>query len=388
MQKIKSMDVKNIFISWSKLTSKKIAEELLLFLRKFFCDPNTEFFHSERNIEAGDRPFRMLDDVLAKCNFGILVLTERNFKSEWLMFEAGALSKNVEYARVISINFNRKEIESPINNFQNINYNKDGISKLLVSLKKYVFNQKELTQDQINDIDDKIEKYWSDFDEKIKVILANSDVDDMEEFSEKVPSIMMDEEAYEKVLAKREVHLQELIETLSKDNSERIIILGGISTTLRSEKSIKAFAKWLIDNPNSKLFICYENIEVAINRAKDLRDGVYDGNIQNELEIIKRKVDKFNLMKEDLLSTVAEKFKKNIFFIEIIKPLSVYVTIQERTMYLTPVLDKRSSNTFTFKLKETKLIKDVLDYMMMKIDNTNPNNRFLLEEIEKIKLKK
>ena len=380
------MEQKKIFISWSKKTSKEIAEKLLDFLTHFFSDPNVKFFLSTE-MDGGIRPMHIIGKNLEKSHFGVLVLTKMNYKSEWIMFEAGAISKDVDKSRIIPILFNRdsNNIEKPIRSFQYVKFNKDGFLKLVSSIRKAIFDQTSLTDIQKEDIKEKLEKYWTHFNTEIVNILKNAEINNIDEFKEKVPELMMNENAYEKVLAKRDTHLQELIENLHKDNSKRIIILGGISTTLRADSSIRAFAKWLIDNPNSKLFICYENIEVVKHRAKDLRIGVYNNTKENDAEAIRRKVKKFNEMRNNLLATVAERFKANIHFIEIVKPLSVYVTIQETTMYLTPVLDKRSSNTFTFKLKQTKLIEDVLDYMCLKINKHNSNSTDLLKEIEKIK---
>lgn len=385
------MDVKkfNIFISWSKSPSKEIAEQVKFLLEKIFPDPIISFFvsSSDKNgIGPGDRFNKILDENLETSNYGILILTKNNFSQPWIMFEAGALSKDSQISKIVPVFFNREEssLEAPLKPFNHISFNMIEFETLVFSIKKAQFGATSLTIEQKELLKHSLVKHWDDFEKNVNILLTDSAYN-IKEITENVTTLMMDENAYEKILSKRDAHLEELIENLSSDKSKRIIIFGGISTKIREESTIRSLAIWLINNPNSKLFICHESSDVARLRGNDLSDKVYQKEVDKSLEIQKRKVEELNKMKNNIMETVGDKFRKNIFFIEIIKTVSIYATIHGDIMYFTPVLDKRSSDTFTFKLKKSKLINDVIDYIESRIDRENSVNKNLLKELLTIK---
>src|SRR4051812_17656795 len=90
----------NVFISWSGTRSGRIADALKIWLGVAF--PNTECFLS-RNIEGGKRWNRDLTEALQASNFGVVVLTAENRNADWILFEAGALAKQVGESRVVPL---------------------------------------------------------------------------------------------------------------------------------------------------------------------------------------------------------------------------------------------------------------------------------------------
>lgn len=378
-----------VFISWSKSPAREIAEALKELMEKIFPDPNISFFVSSADkggTHAGDRFRSILDSNLETSNYGILILTKNNYSQPWIMFESGALSKDSQISKIVPVFFNRDKnnLEEPLKPFNNIQFKKDDFEQLAYSIKMAQFETKELNSDQTNTINDSIEKHWAKFENKVNNAIENHQTN-IEEITENVTSLMMDESAYEKILSKRETHLEELISNLSTDKAKRIVIFGGISTKLREESTINSLAIWLINNPESKLFICHENSDVAKQRADDLSDRAYNKELNKNVEIQKRKVEELNRMKDNLLNTIGEKYRHNIFFIEIVRTLSVYVTIHDEVVYFTPVLDKRSSDTFTFKLKKSRLINDIIEYIESRIDESMPENKIILQELANIK---
>lgn len=378
----------NIFISWSKQPANDIATYLEKLLCGIFASPNIEFFISSSSITAGERFRNNIDENLENSDFGILILTKDNYGSEWIMFESGALSKKIKNSRIIPILFTREKnkIESPISSFNYVRYSKDEFLKLLISIEKVLYNYGEkdkIKKDKLDQLEFSLNKHWDSFVKGVDDALEkHASTSNVEAIREDIANFMLDENAYDIVLSKRETHLQELLSNLENDTSKRLIIVGGISTTLRSEQTIKAITVWLAKNTESKLFICHENSEVAKKRAQDISSKAFKKKVDTALEIQKRKVEEFNNWKKELLQSVGKKYHKNIHFIEVNKALTVYVTVQGSTMYLTPVLDKRSSDTFTFKLKQTSLITDVLDYISSRIET----NKSLVSEINQIKL--
>jgi hypothetical protein len=88
-----------VFISWSGQKSKYVAAKLKSWLPLVlhFIDP----WMSEKDIFAGDRWSKELAESLQDTKFGIVVLTGSNRESSWIHFEAGALSKSVDEAKII-----------------------------------------------------------------------------------------------------------------------------------------------------------------------------------------------------------------------------------------------------------------------------------------------
>jgi TIR domain len=87
------------FISWSGKRSKDIALELRRWL------PNVlqaaDVWMSDVDIEVGMRGIHEIFTHLEKAKVGIICLTPENSNAPWLLFEAGALSKQVvEKSRV------------------------------------------------------------------------------------------------------------------------------------------------------------------------------------------------------------------------------------------------------------------------------------------------
>ena len=377
-----------IFISWSKSPSREVAILVESYLKKILPYPNIDWFLSasqETGIESGERFLRILDSKLEKSDFGILILTKNNYSSPWILFEAGALSKNILDSKVVPLLINREKdyIEPPLKSFHYSSLTKNEFTNLVKSIAKSIFNVKKLNKELNLQLEDRISKTWGDFINDIDVCIKEN-TSKIKEITNDVQSFMMDENAYEQILSKRETHLKQLVSTLDSNKERRLIIVGGISTTLRSAETIRKLSVWLINNPNSKLFICHENINVAEQRAKDLRDAIFDKPQEKKEEIRRRKIDEFEKMKISLLNTIGDKIAENLHFIEVTKPLSVYITILGKVIYLTPVLDKRSSDTFTFKLTQNSLLIEVLDYISSRINITDINT-LLLEEIEIIK---
>lgn len=107
-----------LFLSWSGEPAKAIAlamRDLIDMLCK-----GVEPWVSSTDIKRGARWGFELAKELSTTNVGIIVLTPYNLKSEWLLFEAGALSKSVEDGHVHPLLFgiDASRLPSPISQFQ------------------------------------------------------------------------------------------------------------------------------------------------------------------------------------------------------------------------------------------------------------------------------
>jgi len=118
-----------IFVSWSGTRSKMIATALKIWLERFF--QNIEVFMSESDIEPGTRWAQRLNDELQVSRYGIICLTPENRDSHWILFEAGALSNQVQN-RVTPLVFQLdfSEVKGPLSQFQYLKVEEEGFRRL------------------------------------------------------------------------------------------------------------------------------------------------------------------------------------------------------------------------------------------------------------------
>jgi hypothetical protein len=124
-----------VFISWSGEQSKHIALALREWLPRIIqaIDP----YMSDVDNEAGDLWNEVITSELESTNFGILCLTPTNLKSEWIHFEAGAISKAVaDKARVIPLRYNLRttDVAQPLGRFHSKPLDRNGILDTLKTM--------------------------------------------------------------------------------------------------------------------------------------------------------------------------------------------------------------------------------------------------------------
>ena len=116
-----------VFISWSGKRSNALAlalkEWLPLILQ--YAKP----WVSDKDISAGDRWAQAIAGELESSNFGILCITPENLTSEWILFEAGALSKSMQDAKVIPLLFGLElsDLSGPLSQFQALKVDQQGM---------------------------------------------------------------------------------------------------------------------------------------------------------------------------------------------------------------------------------------------------------------------
>lgn len=121
-----------IFISWSGVQSRGLARALHDWIPLIV--PGTHVFISEEDIGPGTRWSRALAEKLDSTDFGVFVVTPSNLKSRWLNFEAGAIAKRLERARVIPLLFGVPHASltgSPLAEFQALEWSQADTLKLM-----------------------------------------------------------------------------------------------------------------------------------------------------------------------------------------------------------------------------------------------------------------
>ena len=128
-------DLMRVLISWSGERSHKLA----LILRDWLPSviQAVEAFVSSEDIHKGTRWPIELAENLERTDVGILCVVPNNVDAAWLNFEAGALSKSVRRARVLTLLFGLTPdalSRHPLEQFQATVFEKDDVLRMLRSL--------------------------------------------------------------------------------------------------------------------------------------------------------------------------------------------------------------------------------------------------------------
>jgi hypothetical protein len=143
-----------VFISWSGERSRQVAEALRDWLPQVlqFVDP----WLSARDIDKGARWGAEIASELNASQFGIICVTPENQSAPWLLFEAGAISKQVDQSRVTPYLFKMRhsDLKQPLALFQAAIADKDETLALLKSINAAVGSGggKQLMDSQIEAI--------------------------------------------------------------------------------------------------------------------------------------------------------------------------------------------------------------------------------------------
>lgn len=160
-----------VFICWSGDGSKEIALKINEWLPTVL--QNIKTFCSDSDIDKGARWAQEIASKLENASIGIIIVTPSNLNSKWLHFEAGALSKSMDTARVIPLLFDLKttDLDDPLKQFQAIVYNRAGMRSLITNINKAA-NASGLSESQLDKL---FNALWTDLESEIASILISDD---------------------------------------------------------------------------------------------------------------------------------------------------------------------------------------------------------------------
>jgi predicted nucleotide-binding protein len=123
-----------VFLSWSGKVSLAVAEALRDWLPGVL--QAVEPWLSSEDIPLGDRWANLIGEILESAEVGIICLTKENLNSQWLNFEAGAISKKFRQSLVCvyTLNISPSEISGPLSQFQCASTNRDDTYRLVSTL--------------------------------------------------------------------------------------------------------------------------------------------------------------------------------------------------------------------------------------------------------------
>ena len=156
-----------VFISWSGEKSKKIGEVFRDWLPNVLQSTNPYF--TPQDIEKGERWQSSISKELEESRIGVLFITQENIHSDWILFEAGALSKQLDKCHVCPILFGIKntDLSGPLKQFQTTEFNKKDMYKLISIINERLADSK-LAPKRLEMI---FEKWWPEFEIKVNEFL-------------------------------------------------------------------------------------------------------------------------------------------------------------------------------------------------------------------------
>jgi hypothetical protein len=159
----------DVFISWSGTRSGAAAEALRAWLPKIINAVKP--WLSSADIDKGARWGADVAGRLDSANAGIICLTPGNLHSDWILFEAGALSKTILQKTLICtllIDLEPTDVEGPLAQFQATRVLKADVLKLLKTLNTGL-GENALAESHI---DEAFEVWWPRLDSQLKSLPA------------------------------------------------------------------------------------------------------------------------------------------------------------------------------------------------------------------------
>lgn len=158
-----------VFISWSGELSNKLAEALrhwlpgvLQFVKPYF---------TPSDIEKGTKWGSEILSELGDSDIGIICLTKENLEKPWILFEAGALSKNFEKSRVCTLLFGIEttDLKGPLTIFQTTKFEKSDFKKLVNIINSSGGDSK--LEDTV--LDSVFKMWWGKLEQDVQSIMEN-----------------------------------------------------------------------------------------------------------------------------------------------------------------------------------------------------------------------
>lgn len=157
-----------VFISWSEPRSKAVAEALYSWLPTIIQPVRP--WMSEHDIDKGTRGLPAISRQLEETQFGIICLTPENLGAPWLLFEAGALSKSQEQARVWTFLYGLEhtDVRGPLAQFQHTRAEREDVKSLLRAINT-AQGEPLITEQQL---DTAFNRGWEEFEQQLQAIPA------------------------------------------------------------------------------------------------------------------------------------------------------------------------------------------------------------------------
>lgn len=157
-----------IFISWSGDLSKQLSEEIRKWLPGVIQAAKP--YYTPDDISKGARWSAEIAQILEESRIGIICITKENLEAPWILFEAGALSKNLDKSKVVPLLFGVEpsDLKGPLAQFQAAKFEKKEIKRIIQMINN------ELNEDKLpgETLERVFEMWWPALSEQIEQIMS------------------------------------------------------------------------------------------------------------------------------------------------------------------------------------------------------------------------
>lgn len=240
-----------VFISWSGEMSFEVAKILKEWIPCVIQD--VEPYFSSEDIDKGARWSTDIAKELEEASFGILCVTKDNLQSQWLNFEAGALSKAIDKSRVCPLLFRLKTTDitnSPILQFQMTVVDKNDVYKLFKSINASL-GEKGLDEARLEKVYD---TFWPQMELAFNSIKVSNDEETPNKGNEDTNTVMLEEML--DLLRSQQMMLKNPERMLPKDYAEVIV-----------DQALRERRKTLRNTIPDRAFTDIKNAEMLVNRV-------------------------------------------------------------------------------------------------------------------------
>lgn len=166
-----------VFISWSGDRSRAVADVL----RQWFPSvlQAVRPYFSPDDVAKGARWSSEIAKELEASSVGLLVVTPENQEAPWLLFEAGALAKNLDRSKVCPLLFGAMEptdVKGPLVQFQAAQFSETEM-KRVIKMMNAELGEVALPSDVLDNV---FEMWWPKLNEQVEKVLEGGDESDDE----------------------------------------------------------------------------------------------------------------------------------------------------------------------------------------------------------------
>lgn len=243
-----------VFLSWSGERSKHIAESLSSWLEQVLqaVEPWVS-----TDIEKGKRWDSSISKKLEESKVGIICLTSDNLESNWIHFEAGAISKTPDaYVCTFLFDITPANVKEPLSLFQATKNSKEDVLKLLktINARLETVGSKSLKESNLQSVFD---TFWPQLEEKLMMV---------PEYKAKGKGIRSDRELLEESL--------QILRSLKQPTNEQFLTNEYTSNNSTNEKIQNVINDYLHEQ-NLSLKDLMNNENLSLLRTYLIKRGVH-----------------------------------------------------------------------------------------------------------------
>jgi TIR domain len=159
-----------VFISWSGPLAGNVAEKLRTWLRKVI--QVVEPFVSSQDIDKGDVWLVELLRELQESSVGIICVTRENLHRDWLLFESGALIRQMGRGRLCTllIDVSPAEVAPLLSVFQSTTFKREDVFRLVQTIHSALERPRPLLLDA--ELEEQFETHWPDLESHVRKALS------------------------------------------------------------------------------------------------------------------------------------------------------------------------------------------------------------------------